>query len=283
MNTKLERAFILNKKELSELAKENLAIFAEGSYLARGERIDIHKPIEQAKRNAYFVSAKEQLPLTSLPIRKGEIEVVAEMTTTAMLNSSNRIGSLALNFASAKTPGGGWENGSLAQEESIAYRTAMVPVLQEFQHQYYDYNRAHLNSGLYNSNMIVSPGVPMFRGDSYELIPIKECDILTCAAVNCRVAQRQGISSERIETEMKKRVARIIAVAVSAQFPELILGAFGCGVFGNDPEYVASLFKTILVDKEFAKKFDHITFAIKGNPKDSRDSYSIFKKIFENT
>lgn len=61
----------------------------------------------------------------------------------------------------------------------------------------------------------------------------------------------------------------------------LILGAWGCGAFGNNPNDVASDFKTVLVDEHYGKFFDEVCFAVYGcaSSANVRAFYAVFDLI----
>jgi len=75
-------------------------------------------------------------------------------------------------------------------------------------------------------------------------------------------------------TSMKIRM--ILTCAMATKHDTLVLGAFGCGVFDNDPNIVASLFKQVLNESTFKNQFKRVTFAVLGEP-----NYSIFKSKLE--
>jgi uncharacterized protein (TIGR02452 family) len=169
----------------------------------------------------------------------------------------------ALNFASAKNPGGGFLNGSQAQEESLARASALYVCLQN-QMAYYDANR---NSGspLYTDHMIVSPQVPVFRDEDDRLVEEPwEVTIITSPAPNAgAIANEQPESLQQIESVFRSRVEQVLSAAVVFGQTALVLGAWGCGVFRNDPSLVARLFaEFLLYDGEFASAFEQVTFAV---------------------
>ena len=59
----------------------------------------------------------------------------------------------------------------------------------------------------------------------------------------------------------------------------LILGAWGCGAFHNNPNNVAQCFKTVLADYGYAKYFDNICFAIYGG--EDGKNITAFRNCFE--
>lgn len=175
-----------------------------------------------------------------------------------------------LNFASYKHPGGMFLNGSSAQEESLCHESFLYNVLSMMQ-PYYDRNQQNLNKSLYTNRAIYSPNVMFFGKDN----AIYFSDVITCAAPNKKSAQDYcHISDEQNRRELISRIDFVLSAASLNQPEVLILGAFGCGVFGQNPSEVAEIFKECLNTK-FKNVFDTVVFAIV-------DSTSINYKEFEN-
>lgn len=168
-----------------------------------------------------------------------------------------------LNFASAKNPGGGFLNGSQAQEESLARASALYACLKHHT-GYYEANRTE-SSLLYTDHLIVSPRVPVFRDDADQLLEEPwEVTILTAPAPNAgAVAKNQPQWVGRIEPTFRGRIEQVLSAAVAFDQTALVLGAWGCGVFRNDPADVARRFGEFLLSGgPFANAFEHVTFAI---------------------
>lgn len=175
------------------------------------------------------------------------------------MNSINNI--IALNFASARKPGGGFLNGAMAQEESIARASTLYPCLIK-EKKFYNYHNNH-NSPLYSDKMIYSPEVLILRNDNGQLIdePVK-CSFITSAAVNSKIALKRGIAKEQIYSAMENRIDKILQVSILEKADVLILGAFGCGVFGNNPEDIAEIFYKKLCSRFEEMKKMKIYFVI---------------------
>ena len=60
---------------------------------------------------------------------------------------------------------------------------------------------------------------------------------------------------------MRRRIHRVLDIACSYGYTTLILGAWGCGAFGNDPASVANDFRDALLG-DFAGNFETVVFAI---------------------
>lgn len=168
---------------------------------------------------------------------------------------------MVLNFASATNPGGGFLLGAQAQEESLARSSALYACL-EGREMYAHHGRDA--DAIYSSWMIWSPDVPVFRDDDTgELLEEPyPCAFLTAPAPNAKVvlARDPGRAAE-VERVMRERVARALAIAAAHGHTHLVLGAWGCGAFGNDPVVVADAFRREL-EGPFRGTFDEVVFAV---------------------
>ena len=106
----------------------------------------------------------------------------------------------------------------------------------------------------------------MFRGDNGELLRKPYVmDVVTCPAVNAEVVRRNAKAGvHKVEEVMRERIRRILEVAYREGKKDLVLGAFGCGVFRNDAKMVAAIFKELLRGEKacFVKCFERVVFAI---------------------
>lgn len=189
-----------------------------------------------------------------------------------------------LNFASYKNPGGQFLNGSSAQEESLCHESFLYNVLSECK-DYYEWNNLNKNKGLYLNRALYSPVVAFMRPIPHE--PVTEdsnivthlyasCDVITCAAPNRYAAQKYlNVSDAENFAALKSRVKYVLDIAKENEVDILILGAWGCGVFGQDPADVANLFRHYLTTTH--KCFKTVVFAV---PKGNNANYSEFKKVF---
>jgi len=116
---------------------------------------------------------------------------------------------------------------------------------------------------MYTSYAIYSTDVPVFRTDEGALLAKPYlCSFITCPAVNAEVVlERDPSRRPQIRTAMAERVRRVLTIAALHEHEALVLGAWGCGVFGNDCREIAELFHESLA-KEFHGVFAHVVFAI---------------------
>lgn len=196
--------------------------------------------------------------------------IVTDRDTVSEIFAQEYMSAVALNFASYKDAGGGFLKGSSAQEESLCMESYLYNVLINFQ-SFYDYNKKHLNRGLYTNAAIYSPSVRFMRGKELKL-----CDVLTCAAPNNSISKLYGgFTAEDNSGALKDRVIFVRDIIESANVDTAILGAWGCGVFQQDPVEVATLFKEAFSKSDLHK----IVFAVPGSAY-SRENYLAFKKVF---
>lgn len=192
-----------------------------------------------------------------------DIRVKQEDSVTAIFNQKNYKKMAVLNFASYKNPGGKFLNGSSAQEESLCHYSNLYNVLSEMKDNYYEPNKKRLNRALYNDNLLYTPGITFFSSNDKILTNKRQvCDVITCAAPNKTAAKRfQNVSNEAIIQACISRIDHVLQAAYHQRVDTLILGAFGCGVFGNEPNVIASIFFALLESK-YERCFENVIFAI---------------------
>ena len=195
------------------------------------------------------------------------VEVTDDTTQAAAVRlvlAESRIDVVALNFASARRPGGGFVKGGgkKSQEEELARCTGLYPCLLT-QPACYSANRRH-DSLLYTDHAIFSRDVPWFRTQSAEPPNDLFCaSIITAPAPNAgEVLLRDADAGPQIEHCLRHRAGVILAVARHQACKTIILGAWGCGVFRNCPSTVADAFGQWLESDKFRGIFDRVVFAV---------------------
>ena len=182
---------------------------------------------------------------------RGGAACVIEVTDETTLAAARRLAAaglsaVALVFASARNPGGGFLNGAQAQEESCARGSALYACQTTRQGAaFYEANRAG-TSCLYSDHAIWSPRVPVFRDDADALTAPALVSFITSPAPNAGVERSRGTGEGAIRDALVGR-ERIIAIAALHGHASIVLGAFGCGVFKNDPSVVAEVFHAALM------------------------------------
>jgi hypothetical protein len=65
-----------------------------------------------------------------------------------------------------------------------------------------------------------------------------------------------------VSTTLLERMERVLAVAALNNQRHLVLGAWGCGVFGNSTMEVALMWRSFLLEGKFKNTFETVLFAI---------------------
>lgn len=263
------------------IAQDTVKILEVGHYFSpEGKQINLgrelvsclagteyYEPETLSRIERDILSSSSQFPKIEFTVRNETTLMGAERT--ASLQQFARIG--VLNFASAKNPGGGFLKGAQAQEESLARSSGLYKSLLKCP-EYYDYHRSH-KSLLYSDRIIYSPGCPVFRKDDGTLLEEPYCvDFITSCAPNAgEVWKRESESIGKIKEILYKRGAKLLALAVNKGCDALILGAWGCGVFRNNPSMVAQMFADLLLPNgEFSGRFKSILFSVLDSSKERR-------------
>lgn len=260
----------MNREQLKALAQETLEISRAGRYTL-GNRVisfDSPRPVElwtagELDKLAAETERPERASAPALEVRgEGTVDAVFRLADGETL--CPKLG--VLNFASAKNPGGGFLNGSVAQEECLAFCSNLYHTQTTGQGpRYYELNRANRDP-VYTDTMLIGD-VTFFRTSDYALTEsCVTCPVITAPAVNMGIVIRNGDSVERAKEVMKDRMRKILALFAKWGCTDLILGAYGCGVFRNDPEDVARFWQELLTDEGWGRLFDRVTFSILERP-----------------
>lgn len=199
---------------------------------------------------------------------KTKISVTADKTYDAILQMyyDNKYDVCVLNFASFFNPGGGFLKGSFAQEESLCAVSGLYSVLSSL-----DVYKMRAGKDKvppeYDDELIYSTGVP-FTTYAGELSSPYLVDVMSCAAPNCnRIPMTH---QDYYIKALRKRIKAIYYLPYVNACDNLILGAWGCGVFKNDPGLISSLFAEVI--SECPDLYENIVFAC-----GSKDNMQIFK------
>jgi uncharacterized protein (TIGR02452 family) len=246
---------------LKGVAQETLSIVEAGAYVsAGGKRVDISSSVAAALAGTVLYAPGE-LSIAPSKAHRPRVVVTDESTGDAARRIFAEHGSVcALNFASARNPGGGFLRGAKAQEEDLA-RCSALYATQLRCPGYYQANRA-LDDLAYTDHIIWSPEVPFFRDRKLNLVDEPYLvSIITAPAPNAgEMLRRNPNDQARIDSTLRRRGALVLAAAAKHAQRHLVLGAWGCGVFRNDPAQVARVFAELIDDGHFDG--ETITFAI---------------------
>ncbi|MGB1012031.1 MAG: TIGR02452 family protein [Thiolinea sp.] len=276
----------MNRLKRVQIAQDTLSIIKQGCYQhEQSGTVDLRAGIDACIKQTRLFTPDQLADLCpELPVHETQIEVMNETTLEGAQRLYERGGFkriAVLNFASAKNAGGGFLGGSQAQEESLARSSALYASLQECP-EYYDYHRRQNKSLLYSDHMIYSPSCPVFRLDDGELLAEPYAvDFITSPAPNRgALARNQPAALGQLESIFISRIRAVLKLAAAQGCGALVLGAWGCGVFGNQPQAVAAWFAAQLSGEgEFANSFRHVSFSIPEDPRTATNNLS-FKQAF---
>ncbi|MGI3185261.1 TIGR02452 family protein [Nioella aestuarii] len=253
------------------IARANSEAFDLGLYEAvDGTIVDIAETLKTAARRTQLVDRPPLLP-DPLPQYTTRMTLSVEDTLSGLECVTAEIASpvCGLNFASARSPGGGYLRGGSAQEESLCRATTLYPAIAA-QEGFYKANKAWPNA-IYSDAMLYSPDVLVIR-DRHELLrpdpfPV---GIVTAAAPNKKALIEAGMEAklgQEVDLALSRRVDCILRIALAQGHRAIVLGAWGCGVFGNDADQVAGLFADAL-SGPFRGCFERVHFAVPGDEND---------------
>lgn len=197
---------------------------------------------------------------------------------------------VVLNFANPIHPGGGVRRGAKAQEEDLCRRCSLLLSLEsKASRPYYEYN---LNCDRYLSSdaMIISPKVEIIKDENY--MPLSKSlsvAVITCAApIYSLYAMTNDTKSQDLHKQyyqiFYQRIYRLLKCCAYFGYQNLVLGAWGCGAFGNDAMIVSQLFHQALETREpigisMKDHFSAIDFAVLG--RSGLYNYNQFSRVFE--
>ena len=239
--------------------------------LLRQELVQIATDNQQRLNNgtlshgASTVHAAPQQPLPPLPATASPTRIaVADCdTVTAAIALAQRAAAGApppavLNFANASQRGGGYITGARAQEEDLC---RVIPALYSaLQQLVYPLDPATVPAS--SVAICRAPG-------TYAMAPFATpVVVLTAAALDMRpviAGQPQVLpTASAYDMEMRRRARVVLHAAHAVGCRDIVLGAWGCGVFQNDATAVANVFAAVLATSEWRCRFDTIIFAIPG-------------------
>ncbi|HEV7554367.1 MAG TPA: TIGR02452 family protein, partial [Kofleriaceae bacterium] len=262
------------------IAKATLAACDAGFYTnAAGARVEIGDQVEDAAEGTVMYDKDLVARVPIAPRFQTRFAVTAESTLVATTRlERDGVGHVGcLNFASAKRPGGGFLGGSQAQEESLARASSLYVCLRMIP-EYYEQNIA-LRSALYLDLVLFSPFVPFIRDDDGAWLdrPVL-ASVITAAAPNASALRQNGkYDAAVVESTLRARADLALAAAAQHGVERYVLGAWGAGVFGNDPSAVAVIFADLLRGR-YAGVFSEVVFAVLGGA--GRPNYDAFARVF---
>jgi len=249
----------ISRELARQYGSEAVQIIRDGSYqTTTGQHVVVRDAITRSvQRTIAYPPERAFAPQQRGPHRT-QIDVTNETTLSAARRLlADGFQPVILNFASATQPGGGFLEGAIAQEEYLARSSGLYACLKD--QLMYKFHRQRADP-LATSYMLYSPGVPVFRADDDSLLEEPYLvGVITAAApdANHLNSDRHG----EIEPAFIERIAKVLWIGLQHGHDAIVLGAWGCGAFGNDGKLVSRLFKEALT-QDFRGAYQQVIFAV---------------------
>ena len=297
------------KRVMEEVYRNNIGVFRRWGY-----RLPDGRFVSLGDRNALLSGTQvyarafdvNDAPLCGAETKTGCLNAdcvdVAESLIAAGLKPA------ILNLASRRKPGGGYDRGMSAQEETLC----RLSTLSQSLYQYFDPSRKCVQDAevphKFNAypldidfGGIYSPDVAFFRhnlkaGYAFRETPFS-CGVITVAALSFRepnaycneerqyMAHDGGFTTVGDAIQLNK-IRTICRLALKNDHDSIVLGAFGCGVNKLPCAGVADQFQRVFDELEFRGKFRALVFAIlegRGSarrPVEGNGKFAPFYKVF---
>lgn len=264
------------RSPLEEIAKQ-MRLILPGILLTRPDAQPRSTLYNKRDAPALDISNCPRVPPTGIKIVNADtLDAALQLAT----NSPAPKHVCILNMANARSAGGGWLHGALAQEEALCYRTSLSATLK------YSYYPLPEEGGIYSPRVLV---LRESMKDGHGLMDLREpknlpvVSVISVAAV-CQPStititdatgrsQRYASGADARLMEEKMRV--ILRIAAKNGHRQIVLGAFGCGAFGNPKEEVARMWKSVLSEPEFSGGWwQDVVFAVLDT--DGRGNFATF-------
>jgi len=251
------RELALESGVAADLGRSTVEICTQGEYRwVDGAVCDLKPALARARTGVVSLPPGVSLPT---PTHRQHAETRIQVRNESTLAAARELVAqgrrpLALSFANARVPGGGFLAGAVAQEEALCRSSALFTTLLNDPMYAWHQEREQDDA---TDWAILSPEVPVFRDDAGKLLREPwHCGFLTCAA-----PYAHDVGQPRSGDLLQGRIQRVLAIAEAYGYDTLVLGAWGCGEFGNDIWRTARDFRSAL-ETEFAGAFAVAWFAI---------------------
>ena len=265
---------------LKAIAADTILTIRRGFYYFGNTKVNIQRRMNKAISESHYYDPLwvAQLLVDNeaqeyvYPTQPSTVMETENETTNEGLFRLTREGEtniMVLNFASVKKPGGGFLNGKQAQEECLARTSTLYPSLLARPELYND--NAQVDDEYYFNSMTYSPGVLFIKDDVGNYIKPVEAAVMTVAAPNVSKIPAEEYNEDKLYGVLYDRIYAMLLIAMLRGHKTLLLGAWGCGVFRNDPTQIAEIFSDILWNR-FDGCFKRVVFSVY----DNRDGLPIY-------
>ena len=260
--------------DLRDVANETLRLLP--GLLATRPDVENRSSLGQGKDLEIDPNYCPNLPRTKIRVINSDtIDAALDLSST----SHSNVPVCILNLANAETPGGGFRHGAMAQEEALCYRSSLYLTLKR---KYYP---------IPDKAAIYSPSILIVRenASTHELLDFRDPSQLPVLSVvgAAAICQPELVRSrstgrptykhgeDRALTAEKMRV--ILRSTIRRRHRQIILGAMGCGAFGNPNDEVAALWSRVLQEPEFSGGWwKDVVFAVFDTQPAPGSNYQVF-------
>ena len=244
----------------------------------KGQRYEINDRFRlDHKHNPHFPPTKVRV------LNADSIDAALSLSsrTAATAPTPNSKPVLILNMANAYHSGGGWEQGALAQEEALCYRSSLSFTLKISFYPIPEFG------GIYSPTVVViregiAQGHNLLDLTKPEELPVVSC--VSVAAIRDPDIVRDNTGRERYRRSrdrdtMKEKMRLVLRIAALTRHRVLVLGALGCGAFGNPNVEVAQCWKEVFEETEFGGGWwETVVFAVmeEGGRTDGDGNFGVF-------
>lgn len=231
---------------------------------------------KEVERSLAELKTYDSMPKVAVEGCVPEVQVLDQDSVAAIIEHGRGVANYCdlavLDFASFTNPGGGYDRGTWAQEQALCAESTLFNVLREQKAWYGENRRRNINCELYRNRGLVVPKVRFDRGKFHGY-----ADVIVVAAPDARRARNDyRIDEETLLSYMRSRIRFVLAIADDLGHEKLLLGAYGCGTFGWDPQVVARLFLEELATGKHAVK--QVFFAVPSER--FNENLPIFEHVF---
>jgi len=151
-----------------------------------------------------------------------------------------------LDFASDSEPGGGWKGKQRGTQEEGLCRSSNLGVCLE-EH----YENVGTAAFMPHLSVVYCPDIVVFRSCRSQRLMAEPFWVGVVAA---------ALRSTGSDADIRAKVDGVLHVAGNHGHKQVVLGAWGCGAFGNDPDKIAG--HMLAASREYRACFDHVVFAV---------------------
>lgn len=263
----------MDRNDRINVFADTVKCVSQGHYIKNGKKIEIPTANEGLSiDNVEFYKSDISNKIKFNELRKTKTEIFIsnqDCLYAAKELIEDGYSPVVINNASFKRPGGGVANGSAAQEENICRRTNLYESIFRFRSDMakeYGLPSEENQYPLPINGAIYSPSITVFRegeDKNYEYLNEPYCiDVITIAAIKNPDIDSNGHLTDAVKKITKDKIRMMLNLGIYWENDSIVLGAFGCGAFGNPPEEMAKLFKEVINEPEYCDKYEKIVFAI---------------------